>query len=112
MAKAKEIFYLSEWISAEQAQQLGLANMVVAPDQLMPEAMKLAERLCCLHPAALQNSKKVLNYHIRQQMEGVLDAEQKHILQSIKATKGGPAVAKWMKEKEEWMKQVKAKAKL
>merc|ERR1711948_179194 len=60
MAKAKEIFYLSEWLSADQVKELGLANAVVPPEQLMPEAMKLAERLCLLHPAALHHSKKVL----------------------------------------------------
>lgn len=109
MARAKEIFYLSEWFTAEQAHALGLANMVVAPDQLMPEAMKLAERLCLLHPAALSNSKRVLNHHIRKQLGDILDEEQRVIMKSLNTTKGPPGVAKWMKDKEEWMKQIKAR---
>merc|ERR1712137_644337 len=109
MAKAKEIFYLSDWLSADQAKDLGLANMVVQPDQLMPEAMRIAERLCLLHPDALKNSKKILNHHIRKQLEGILDDEQEAIMKSLTATKGPPAVAKYMKEKEAWMKEIKAK---
>lgn len=109
MAKAKEMFFLSEWLSAEQAQQLGLVNKVVAPEDLMPEVMKLAERFCVLHPDAIRNSKRIVNHHIRSKLEEVLDEEQRTILRSLKETKGPAGVAKWMKEKEELLKQVKAK---
>lgn len=108
MAKAKEMFYLSDWFSGDQAKELGLVNKVVAPEQLMPEAMQLAERLCLLHPSALENSKKILNHHIRKQLEGILDDEQEAIMRSLKATKGPGGVKKWMVEQEERMKQVRS----
>ena len=43
--KAKELYFLSDVISAEQARELGLVTKVVAHDSLMDEALALAERL-------------------------------------------------------------------
>ncbi|MEO9253998.1 MAG: enoyl-CoA hydratase [Tepidiformaceae bacterium] len=44
-AKAKELYFLGEMISAEQALQLGLVTKVVAHESLMEETMALAKRL-------------------------------------------------------------------
>ena len=43
--RAKEMVLLSDVIDAQQAKQLGIVREVYAPDQLMVEAMRLAERL-------------------------------------------------------------------
>merc|ERR1719199_1984076 len=76
MARAKELMFLGDWISAEKAEAWGLVNAVVAPEQLMPEAMKLAERLVLFHPAPLKFAKKVLNDNMRAQLDSVLKVEQ------------------------------------
>ncbi|CAK0890047.1 unnamed protein product [Prorocentrum cordatum] len=109
LARTKEVFYLSDWFSAEQAKEWGLVNKVVAPDQLLPEAMQLAERLCLLHPAAVQQSKKILNSHIRSKLEQILDDESAVINASLLATGGPPQVGKYMKKQDELIKQLKAK---
>ncbi|MGE0825771.1 MAG: enoyl-CoA hydratase [Candidatus Binatia bacterium] len=44
-AKAKELFFLPDMISAEEAQRLGLVNRVVPHDQLWEQAMAVAERI-------------------------------------------------------------------
>lgn len=44
-AKAKEMYFLSEMIGAEEAKALGLVSKVVAHDSLMDETMALARRL-------------------------------------------------------------------
>ena len=43
--KAKEIFYFGDKVSAQQAEQLGLVNRVLPPEDLMPYAREQALRL-------------------------------------------------------------------
>jgi len=44
-AKAKELFFLPDMINADEALRIGLVNRIFAHDQLMNEAMELAERI-------------------------------------------------------------------
>lgn len=108
MARAKEIFFLGDWISAHQAKELGLVNWVVEPDQLLPEALRIAERLVGTHPKGLSFSKTLLNSHLRKNLDGVLVDENEAIRLSVGATGGPLAVAKWMKEKAAWLEKVKS----
>ena len=44
-AKARELYYLSDRVSADEALQLGLTNWVVEPEALMDKTMEIAGRL-------------------------------------------------------------------
>ena len=44
-AKAKELFFLPDMINADEALRIGLVNRVFDHDQLMNEALELAERI-------------------------------------------------------------------
>jgi 2-(1,2-epoxy-1,2-dihydrophenyl)acetyl-CoA isomerase len=44
-AKAKELLFLSDVVSAEEALQIGLVNRVVPHESLLAEARKLAARI-------------------------------------------------------------------
>jgi len=57
IARAKQMIMLGQPIDAATAVHDGLVMAAVPPDQLMPEAMKLAERLVSLPPAALAAAK-------------------------------------------------------
>jgi enoyl-CoA hydratase len=63
--KAKEYLLTGERIPAQEAVQLGLANRVVADDQLMKEAIALAQRLAAMPPQAVQETKRAINLHIQ-----------------------------------------------
>ena len=76
-AKTKELMFLGDWFSAQEAKEMGLVNKVVSQEALMKESIKLAERLVTLHPFALAQSKKILNSHIRSKLEDILQAENK-----------------------------------
>ena len=41
-AKARELYYLSDRVSADEALQLGLTNWVVEPEALMDKTMEIA----------------------------------------------------------------------
>ena len=60
-AKAKEIYYLSDRVSAEECQRLGLANYVVPADQIEGETTALARRLASGPPVAYRYMKENFN---------------------------------------------------
>ena len=60
-ARAKELMMQGLVADAETAERYGMVMKAVPPDQLMPEAMKLAARLASLPPLSMKNIKKVVN---------------------------------------------------
>lgn len=88
MARAKELMFRGEWLSATDAVTMGLANEVVEPDELMLRAVEVATDLTTRQQPALQLAKKVINHHLRKDLEEVLGLELETITESIKATGG------------------------
>ncbi len=60
-AKARELYYTADILSAEQALALGLANRVVPDAQLEEETMALARRLAAGPRVALRYMKRNMN---------------------------------------------------
>jgi len=60
-ARARELYFLSERLSAEEAQQLGIVNRVVDADRLEEETLRLAARLASGPRIALRYMKENLN---------------------------------------------------
>jgi enoyl-CoA hydratase len=73
LARAKELLFLGERVSAEEAVRLGLANRVVPGDKLLDEAMDLARRLAALPAAALRGTKRAVNLHVEHAMSTVME---------------------------------------
>ena len=57
--KAMEILLIGDRITAQQALDIGLINMVVPLDELMPTAMRVAERICENGPLAVRLVKEI-----------------------------------------------------
>ena len=60
LAKAMEMILTGEPITAQEALQLGLVNKVVPQAEVMPAAMKYAERICENGPLAVWASKEAM----------------------------------------------------
>jgi len=58
--KAMEILLLGERMSAEEAHRIGLVNQVVEPEQVLPRAQAVAERLARNGPLALRKIKEAV----------------------------------------------------
>lgn len=58
---AQKMMLTGSAIDANEAMQLGCINEVLAPDQLMPRAMELAEQLCSVSPSSVKAMKRILN---------------------------------------------------
>jgi enoyl-CoA hydratase/carnithine racemase len=97
MCRAKEIMFLGDWFSAKEAKEMGLVNKIYATDDLMPEVLKIADKLCRTHPGSLANSKKILNNTMRKQLSAALSEEQEQFMQAFRDTGGPGGVAKWKK---------------
>lgn len=72
LLRAKPYLLTGERVPAELAVQLGLATRVVAHDELLTEALATAQKIAALPPQAVQDTKMVLNQHLRQSAVTVL----------------------------------------
>ena len=78
-AKARELYFLSERISAEQALQLGLTNWVCEPDTLASETAAIATRLARGPTVAYRYMKENFNRVISSgDVDVCLDLEATH----------------------------------
>jgi enoyl-CoA hydratase len=72
MHKAKEYLFTGDRIPAATAVELGLANRVVPGEDLLKEALALAERLAKQPRHALVSTKQTLHLHLRQALDEIL----------------------------------------
>jgi methylglutaconyl-CoA hydratase len=57
----RELLLMSELIDAERAQEIGLVNRVVPPDELEATAQQIASAVLQGAPGAITNSKRLLD---------------------------------------------------
>jgi 2-(1,2-epoxy-1,2-dihydrophenyl)acetyl-CoA isomerase len=77
-AKARELYFLSDRISADQALELGLTNWVVEPDDLELKTKEIAEKLASGPAVAFRYMKENLNRAIYGDIDDCLDLEATH----------------------------------
>lgn len=61
IARAKELSFTGNFLDAETAKAWGLVNHVVAPDELLPLARKLASDMASIDPAFLAQYKSLID---------------------------------------------------
>ncbi len=59
--KAKEYLFTGDWLTAPEAERLGLVNRVVPREKLDEETMALAQRIALNDPLALRMAKQSVN---------------------------------------------------
>lgn len=77
-AKARELYYTADILSAEQALGLGLANRVVPDGQLEEDTMALARKLAAGPRVALRYMKRNMNAAESGSLKELLDLEAWH----------------------------------
>jgi enoyl-CoA hydratase len=65
LLRAKQYLLTGDRLGAKDAVELGLANFVVPGDRLLEEALAFAHRLAAQPPQAVQETKAILNQHLR-----------------------------------------------
>ena len=77
-AKARELYFLSDRISADQALELGLTNWVVEPENLELKTKEIAEKLASGPAVAFRYMKENLNRAMHGDVDDCLDLEATH----------------------------------
>ena len=77
-AKARELYYLSDRVSADEALHLGLANWVCEADELAAKTREIAGRLAQGPTVAYRYMKENLNRAIAGDVDNCLDLEATH----------------------------------
>jgi enoyl-CoA hydratase len=79
-----ELVFTASQIGAEEAEKIGLINRAVPPQQLAPEARRMAQRIARQGPIAVGRAKAAIN----QALQGSLDAGLAFELEAVTQTFG------------------------
>jgi 2-(1,2-epoxy-1,2-dihydrophenyl)acetyl-CoA isomerase len=77
-AKARELYMLSDRVTADEALRLGLANWVCAPEQLAERTKEITQRLATGPAVAYRYMKENLNRAMAGEVDECLDLEATH----------------------------------
>lgn len=75
LAKATELLFTGDFVSAEEAEKIGLYNRIVPADQLAAVTREFAERLAAGPAFALAKTKEMLNRELHMALEAALECE-------------------------------------
>ena len=81
-AKARELYFLSDRVTADEALRLGLANWVVEPDELAARTHEIAQRLAAGPAICFRYMKENLNRAMGGEVDECLDLEATHHVHS------------------------------
>ncbi len=97
MKKAKEMLFMCENISADEAFGMGLVNRVVPDDRVMEEAEAWAQRLSKVPAITLLQTKKSINRAYR--LAGIEETFEYNLLASVAVFQSGDAKERAEKNK-------------
>lgn len=80
LGKAKELIFTGDFIDANEACKIGLANNVVPDDDLMDEALSMAQKIAQRSPMALRLSRIAIDQGMSASFEEILELEASHLL--------------------------------
>jgi 2-(1,2-epoxy-1,2-dihydrophenyl)acetyl-CoA isomerase len=98
--KARELYYLSERVSAEEALRLGLANWVCEPDELAARTQEIARRLAHGPSIAFRYMKENLNRAMGGDVDDCLDLEATHHIHCVSTDDYRDAVRAFVEKRE------------
>jgi enoyl-CoA hydratase len=75
ISKAKELLYTCRNIKAEEAREIGLVSAVYPSENLMAEALKMANKIASNAPIAIRNIKKAVNEGLDLRIEDAINLE-------------------------------------
>ncbi|MBW2514110.1 MAG: enoyl-CoA hydratase/isomerase family protein, partial [Deltaproteobacteria bacterium] len=73
LGKAKELIFTGEFIDAMEACNIGLANKVVPDEDLMDEALSMAQKIAQRSPMALRLSRIAIDQGMSASFEEILE---------------------------------------
>lgn len=93
--RSAECLLLNQSFSAQQAVEWGVANRVVAPDDLRAEALKMAHKIARYPSGSMRNSKQLL-WRERAQIAIDLEQERQRFVQQIQHKEAHDGVLRFL----------------
>lgn len=98
LPKALEMFFTADFVTAEEAERIGLVNHVYDDDKLMEETYKLAAKLAGMPPINMRMIKRTIYQSLTMDLRSSLDLVSSHMA-VVKATEDSKEAIKSFKEK-------------
>lgn len=76
VSRARELSFSGRFIDAQTACDWGLINHVYSPEQLLPEALALAEKIASLDPTFINNYRNLINEGYNKPFDEALEYER------------------------------------
>jgi enoyl-CoA hydratase len=93
LGKAYELVFTGDFVDAHEAMRIGLANKVVAAENLLDEAQALARKIGEKSPLALKLSRIAIDQGLHSSFEQTLELEAGHLLTCVAAQNQNQFVA-------------------
>lgn len=88
LSRAREMAFTGAAISAPQAYEWGLVNHVVAADELLPRAIKMAQDICACVPQVLQHYRAMITDGYSMPLSDALEWEEARAIWWAKQASG------------------------
>lgn len=98
--RAMELLLLGDKVPADECHRIGLANRVVTPDELLPEAMALARRLAAGPGLALAMTKKMVWNEWPMDLDAAIEQEAQAQALLLRAHDHREFYNAWMEKRE------------
>lgn len=96
--KAAELIYTAKMIDAEEALNIGLVSHVLSPEELLPEAEKMAREIAAMPPYAIETAKRLLIAGYQSTPEQMIEYETIVLQQAMQTEEHYEAVCKMLED--------------
>ena len=96
--KAAELIYTAKMIDAEEALSIGMVNSVLPPEELLPEAEKMARQIAAMPPYAIEAAKRLLVAGGQSTPEQMIEYETIVLQQAMQTEEHYDAVCRMLEE--------------
>lgn len=91
-ARAKELYFLSDRLSAREAMELGMVNRVFPDESFRDDALAYAKRIAEGPTTAIRYMKKNINYAANNTLADTLNLEAEHMIRAFATDDAGAAI--------------------
>lgn len=99
LMRARKMLYTAEFLSAEEAQQIGLINEVVGSSRALERALEIADQIAELPEQAIRLQKKAIESYIRQPVDAAVNSTLYMVASAFQTDVPKQVIGKWVESR-------------